>query len=171
MATIRINTSARIPLFLTNSGAGASGLGTADFKSGVVTIIRADGTTVDITLVASGAGQNFYEISSSKAPGLYHIVVPGADLAVQGPTVLAATPAATAFSGTVANFSVDAYPTSIDNMNDATFGKWQIVVSGADANKLVLYRSDGVTVLAKFALADAAGDSTFVDPFSRTPTS
>lgn len=48
-------------------------------------------------------------------------------------------------------------------------GKWQIHVTGADANRLVIYGTDGVTPLKKFDLKDAAGDATFINPFTRTP--
>jgi hypothetical protein len=48
-------------------------------------------------------------------------------------------------------------------------GKWEIKVAGPDANRLILYKSDGVTVLKKFDLKNANGDPTFINPFQRIP--
>jgi hypothetical protein len=48
-------------------------------------------------------------------------------------------------------------------------GKWEIQVTGPDANRLILYRPDGVTVLKKFDLQNANGDPTFINPFKRIP--
>jgi hypothetical protein len=54
-------------------------------------------------------------------------------------------------------------------INAATFGKWQIFTTGIDANRLVMYAADGVTVLKKFDLKDSAGVATSSSPFSRLP--
>lgn len=58
---------------------------------------------------------------------------------------------------------------AMETLADIGLGKWEIKTSGPDANRLVIYRQDGVTVLKKFDLKDGAGDATFVNPFSRTP--
>lgn len=50
-------------------------------------------------------------------------------------------------------------------------GKWVIPTSGLDANKLVLYALDGVTILRKFALFDTNGNPTTVNPYQRVPSS
>ena len=57
----------------------------------------------------------------------------------------------------------------IEEFHQLEFGKWQIVTSGGDANKLVIYKPDGVTVLKKFALADKNGLPTSTNPYRRTP--
>jgi hypothetical protein len=59
--------------------------------------------------------------------------------------------------------------TQLTDLVDYAQGKWEIKVTGPDANRLVLYRADGVTVLKKFDLANANGDATFINPFKRTP--
>lgn len=48
-------------------------------------------------------------------------------------------------------------------------GRWKINISGADANRLVLYDTDNVTPLLKFDLKDSGGASTFINPFERLP--
>jgi hypothetical protein len=52
---------------------------------------------------------------------------------------------------------------------DMEFGKWQIGTSGPDINRLVTYRTDGVTILKKFNLFDSAGVPTSINPFRRDP--
>lgn len=46
-------------------------------------------------------------------------------------------------------------------------GRWKVFISGPDANRIVLYDTDGVTPLLKFDLKDSAGSATFVNPFER----
>lgn len=46
-------------------------------------------------------------------------------------------------------------------------GRWKVHIGGPDANRLVLYDTDGVTPILKFDLKDSAGSSTFVNPFER----
>lgn len=48
-------------------------------------------------------------------------------------------------------------------------GKWSIITSGIDANKLIIYQPDGVTPLMKFDLYDSTGVPTTVNPYSRLP--
>lgn len=57
----------------------------------------------------------------------------------------------------------------IVDLHDGLVGKWQVFTTGPDANRIVLYKADGVTVLKKFDLADAAGAATTNNPFRRTP--
>lgn len=48
-------------------------------------------------------------------------------------------------------------------------GKWAIVSSGPDNNRIVFYDVDGTTPLYKFDLKDVTGVPTTTSPFSRTP--
>lgn len=63
----------------------------------------------------------------------------------------------------------DYYPDMILDLEDEIVGKWQVFTSGPDANRLVLYRQDGVTVLKKFDLKDSTGAPTSTLPFTRIP--
>lgn len=72
--------------------------------------------------------------------------------------------------------SVDSSSTNISTLEgkvqrvlDLTEGKWQIHVGGADANRLVIYAADGVTVLKKFDLRDKNGLPTVINPFQKIP--
>jgi hypothetical protein len=70
------------------------------------------------------------------------------------------------------DYNADGIPdlqTMLTQLRDFTEGKWQIVTSGADANRLVVYAADGVTVLKKFDLLDANNLPTAVNPFKRSP--
>lgn len=59
----------------------------------------------------------------------------------------------------------------IDLIRKLQTNKWSIVTTGADTNKMVFYDDDGTTPILKVALTDAAGSSTAVNPYTRTPTS
>ncbi|NDD85136.1 hypothetical protein EBZ38_12805 [bacterium] len=48
-------------------------------------------------------------------------------------------------------------------------GKWEIKTTGPDANRLILYDIDGVTVIKKFNLKDSSGNPTATAVFSREP--
>jgi hypothetical protein len=63
------------------------------------------------------------------------------------------------------DFNVD----FLTDLNDEGFGTWKIQTSGPDANRLVMFRRDGSTVLKKFDLKDSAGSPTFTNPFQRIP--
>lgn len=57
----------------------------------------------------------------------------------------------------------------INDLMDVALGKWQIFNSGPDANRLVLYKQDGVTVLKKFDLRDLSGNPSITNVFQRLP--
>jgi hypothetical protein len=82
------------------------------------------------------------------------------------------TPAGASIAADIATIgtSTSGLSSALQDVLDYHQGKWEIKVTGADANKLILYRADGTTVLKKFALADPQGNPTFINPFSRTPT-
>ncbi len=57
----------------------------------------------------------------------------------------------------------------LTDLTDEAFGTWEIPTTGPDANRLIFYRADGVTVLQKFDLFDENGDPTYTNPFKREP--
>jgi len=57
----------------------------------------------------------------------------------------------------------------IPDIRQFLFGKAQIMSTGPDANRLLIYAADGTTVLVRFALADIAGLDTIFNPMKRTP--
>lgn len=63
----------------------------------------------------------------------------------------------------------DFAPDLVQDLWDMEFGKWEIKTSGADINRLITYRTDGVTILKKFNLFDSAGVPTSINPFRRDP--
>jgi hypothetical protein len=71
-------------------------------------------------------------------------------------------------SSVVAGGSTTLEP-KIDELLQIQKGKWQIFTSGPDANRLVIFQADGVTVLKKFELFDANGVPTSINPFRRVP--
>lgn len=48
-------------------------------------------------------------------------------------------------------------------------GKWAVITSGPDSNRLILYDTDGTTPLYKFDLTDSSNVPTTIEPYKRTP--
>lgn len=65
--------------------------------------------------------------------------------------------------------SISTLLSTITQMQEFEQGKWTIATTGGDANRLIIYASDGVTVLAKFNLFDSSGNPTSANPYSRVP--
>lgn len=65
----------------------------------------------------------------------------------------------------------DYYTDNIQMLINIETGKWQVYTTGPNANQLILYAPDGVTVIQKFNLLDSSGNPTFSSPFQRIPTS
>jgi len=63
----------------------------------------------------------------------------------------------------------DWHEDKLEDLEAIHLGRWKIHNSGPDANRLVLYKLDGVTVLKKFDLRDLAGNPTISLPFERLP--
>jgi hypothetical protein len=78
-----------------------------------------------------------------------------------------ANPAAITRFARVEDYAAEAMGDFQDGL-DAILGKWEIKTTGADANRLVMYRQDG-SVLKKFNLYDRNGLPTSVNPFKRDP--
>lgn len=57
----------------------------------------------------------------------------------------------------------------VDTLVSIETGKWEIKTSGPDANRMIMYAADGVTVLYKFDLFDESGAATTINPFKRVP--
>jgi hypothetical protein len=55
----------------------------------------------------------------------------------------------------------------LPDIKNFLFGTWKIFTTGADANRMVFYAPDGITVMAKYDLKDASGVATVFNPFSR----
>jgi hypothetical protein len=59
--------------------------------------------------------------------------------------------------------------TTINTLKKYEQGRWKIFTSGPDANRLVIYDTDGTTPLIKFDLKNSAGGATSIEPFERVP--
>jgi hypothetical protein len=188
---MRQSVTARISVRLVNgSGVPVTGMLPANVASTSAYVKKSDGTLATISLVN---GSTWFEVDSTKFPGLYDVLVPGSALSLIGQTQLSVQPAAAAFVGTILSFEVEVAPadaafytsargtkldaldsvatlvSQLQDLTDERFGKWVIETTGPDANRLVLYKLDGITILKKFNLADINGDPNFINPFSRTP--
>jgi hypothetical protein len=202
---VRKDTQVRLPVRCIDAeGEGVAGMLPADITDGTtggnVTIVKGDGTLASIVLVNN---TNWFEIHATKAPGLYHVVVPSSATNVLGTLQLCVLPAAADFLSTVITAQVEEITDKIDDVQTTVdsvettvnsvetdvgtigtqvstiegqvddlwemgFGKWKIFTSGADANRMVFYKTDN-SVLVKFNLTDALDAATYVSPFTRTP--
>jgi len=104
--------------------------------------------------------------------GVYTVRLPASVLDVPGMLVYAIK--ATGAEAYIGSVKVVDYE-EIDTFNLATLltkyqeGRWKIHTSGADAYRLVLYDTDGVTVLKKFDLKDSSGAPSVLPIFERVP--
>lgn len=55
----------------------------------------------------------------------------------------------------------------INTIFQFTAGRWKIFSTGPDANRIVYYEEDGITVVAKFDLKDLTGSPTYQAAFER----
>jgi hypothetical protein len=99
-AFISPSTECRLPVrCLSTLGLGVAGVLPGDISDGTTvgnaTVAKADGTLASIALVD---GVNWFEIDATKAPGLYHVVVPSTMTDLEGTLQLAVLPAASVFN-------------------------------------------------------------------------
>lgn len=168
---IRKDTSIRIPVRLIDAaGAGVTGMLPANINDGTtvgnVTAVKSDSSVAAISLTNN---VNWFEISATKAPGLYHVLLPSSVTNLAGGFQLAVRANAAEFLTTVVTAQVDEFPTKIDLLKKIESNKWQIHASGGDQYRLVIYDDDGTTPLLRFELRDSNGNLTFTNPFRRTP--
>lgn len=184
MLEYKQSTQIRVPIrLLSATNTGVAGV---LYSAITVSIKKADGT---VSAFVPTAGQ-WAEATTGAffQTGTYDLIVPSSYTDQVGPFVVAvvaggANPAIGAFK-IIANENGDIYSavSTVQTTTNAISSivtllqkveqnHWKIVTTGPDANKLVIYDNDGVTPLLKFALFDGAGNSTFINPFERVPTS
>ena len=167
MLEIKQSTQSRVPVRLFLAGTPVSAVAAGSIT---VQIVKSDGTTYSYT--PTGPDWSIFNSGASAGSGTYQLRLTTTDTNTTGSLMYIVKAAATdAFVGSikiVANEEADTYTRVVD-LHDETLGKWQIFTTGPDANRLVLYRQDGTTVLKKFDLADSGGTATVVNPFRRTP--
>lgn len=163
MIELKQNTSVRVPVrLLTSSGVPVTGVVVASVTA---TIEKSDGTVVALTLT----GPDWTELTTGAfaGAGKYTLVLPTSTTSLAGPlTYAVAVGGADIYVGlvkVVASESVD--------LRRLMEGRWKIYDTGPDINRLVLYSSDGSTVLQKWDLKNASGGATTgPDIFERVPT-
>lgn len=57
----------------------------------------------------------------------------------------------------------------VDTLLQIGVGSWEIKTTGVNANQMLFYDTDGVTILYKFNLTDVSGTPTTTGVFKRTP--
>lgn len=162
MIEFKKGSAARIPVRLVDSTTGASLAGVA-VGSITAAIEKSDGTVAALSL----SGANWVEITTGTfaGSGRYTLVLPTSATDTHGILNVAVKSSASAhFLGSFKVVSAE----GADIMKYHE-GRWKIAVSGADANRLVIYDTDGTTVLKKFDLKDANGNSTPYNPFEKLP--
>lgn len=67
------------------------------------------------------------------------------------------------------DYNLDNADGPVSTLIKISTGKWEIKISGSDANRMILYDVDGTTPLYKFDLLDSSGLPTAINPFKRSP--
>lgn len=176
MYIFRISTTVRVPVRLVDgAGAPVTGVVPANVQGGICTVVKADGTTADITL---SAGVNFFEFSpATKTRGLYHIIIPNTMTDIIGPIQWVVLPAASVFSsaGYVGNGVVENLPKLImqyainsDAASPANSAAAALrleaqflagrVKQDTATDKMTIYKEDATTILSQRNTTNAVGD-------------
>lgn len=149
-----------------------------------VTLVKSDGSTFSYTptspqFTARNTGGFFNS-------GCYSLVIPAAQVNVLGVLelgafvngcqtyvsqykVIAEENGEIYDAVLVVEGKVDDVQTTVDEIKQVEEGRWKIFTTGGDANRLVFYQADGVTVLKKFDLKDSSGNPTTTNIFERVP--
>lgn len=171
----RQSVSVRVPIRLVDgSGVPVTGVVPANIQGGICTVVKADGTQLDITL---SAGTNFFEFTpSSKTRGLYHVTLPSGATSVVGPIQWVVLPAASVFAsaGYVGVGVVEALPSYLfsylvnsDGASPANSAAAALrlitqflsglVKQDTSLNKMTIYKEDNTTALSQRNTFDASG--------------
>jgi len=168
MIEIKSGQDCWVPVRLVDS-AGTAITGVV-FGSVSVSVRAADTGAVDSYTPTSG---QWLEATSGAfaSTGVYHLIIPGTITLPQGVVTYAvAAGSAVTYVGAVKSVAYEESDTYV-RMRQLQEGRWKIHTSGADANRLVLYASDGVTAIQKWDLKDAGGSATAgSNVFERVPT-
>lgn len=175
MHLFRKNVSIQVPIRLVDgAGAPVTGVTPANIQGGICTVVKADGTQLDVTL---SAGTNYFEFSpSSKTRGLYHITLPSGAFSVIGPVQWIVLPAASVFSSAgYAGYGVVedlpsylfSYAINSDGASPASSAAAALrlitqfltglVKQDTSLNKMTIYKEDATTPLSQRNTFDASG--------------
>lgn len=118
-------------------------------------------TTLQWTEVTSGA---------FAGTGVYNLTIPSTITLPQGSTIYAVSASgAVTYVGAVKAVAYEESDTYV-RMRQLQEGRWKIHTSGGDANRLVLYASDGTTPIQKWDLKDSSGAaSSGANVYERVP--
>lgn len=106
--------------------------------------------------IASGSGTYLHQFLPNPVPGIFLYIVKSTT--------------SRHFVGSIKIIEYDNDDTYV-RMRQLQEGRWKIHTTGPDANRLVLYASDGTTAIQKWDLKDSSGAATAgVDVFERVPT-
>jgi len=162
---VKQGTAFRVPVKLRSATDGSALTGKA-YTAVTCYIQKQAGSSAVKTL----AGTDWFEIDATNFPGVYDLLLSTTNTDTVGfikysVTVSGAVP----YFGLleiVANVTSDVV-TDTSVLRKYADGRWKIHVTGGDANRLVLYDTDGTTPLIKFNLFDAGGTATSSNPYER----
>ncbi len=166
--TLRQNIAVRLPIRLLNSsGVAVTGLTPSDITNGStvthVSVVRGDGTIQDITLTV---GVNFFEIDATKAPGLYHILIPSGASSIIGTVQLIILPAAAAFVATCITGQVDTISLDAEIARKIMRNRLNIDFG---TNQMTVYEDDETTPAFVWNLLDKDAVASTINPYTRDP--
>lgn len=177
MNLFRKSVSVQVPIRLVDSaGAPVTGITPSDIQGGICTVVKADGTQLDVTLTTGGGG-NFQEFSpASKTRGLYHVTLPAGAFSIVGPVQWIVLPASSGFAsaGYVGYGVVEDLPSYLFSYLINSDGASPVhsaaaalrlvtqffsgkVKQDTALNKMIIYKEDNTTALSQRDTFDAAG--------------
>ena len=153
---------ARVPVRLFDpAGNGVAGI---VFSDVTLTVERADGTVSTIAVTEP----DWVEVDTDAFvnTGKYTLLLPITATDVHG--ILTYAISAVGIRTYIGIIKI--VSTEVVDIRRLQEGRWKIHTTGADANRLVLYDSDGTTVLQKWNLTNSAGLPATTNIFERVPT-
>ena len=165
----------RVPVrIFDNAGNPVAGIA---FGAVTASVQKADGSTAAVTVTISDWSETTFGAFSGT--GSYELILPAGALDTTGQLIYAiSTPGNRTHVGVikvVANEEVDTYTLAntisgtVERIQVLKEGRWKIFDSGPDANRLVLYDFDGISILQKWDLKDKTGAPSSTEVYERVP--
>lgn len=179
MFEIKQNQRTWVPVRLFYAATGSGSIGVPAVPSTDINVVVIKSDTSELLHTASVTDWVEHSSSVVSGSGTYQLRLTLSGTNTAGPLMyVVKSTSSKAYIGSikvVANEEVDTYnalaivSSSVDRLREGAEGRWKIFTTGPDANRMVFYRPDGVTVLYKVDLKDAAGAATSTSPFERVP--
>ncbi len=157
-------TTARVAISLKNSsGAAVTGMGPANFSGSAVSVVDSASVVTSVPLT----GLNFFEVSATAAPGVYHLLLPLSVTDVADAIQVVALPAATAFTPQATTHQIADLNLDFQHARKVLRNRAEI---SFDDSTLSIKDDDGTTELLAYGLTNLSGNPESTHPSGRVPS-